>query len=95
MSVQPAKAVPAARGAHVPVPLMLQAAQVPQALLVQQTPSVHMPLKHSVFAVQVAPLALRLVQVPEMQLYPLTQSPSPAQAVRQVEVPHRKWPGQG
>ncbi len=67
MSAQPAKAVPDDSGAQVPVPVRLQAAQVPQALLVQQTPSVHMPLKHSVPAAQVVPLALRLVQVPERQ----------------------------
>jgi hypothetical protein len=87
--------VPDATGAQTPVPVTLQAAQVPHELLVQQTPSVHMPLKQSVPAPQVAPFALRLVQVPEMQLVPVTQSPFPAQVVRQAVVPHMKWPGQG
>jgi hypothetical protein len=68
MSVQAADVVPDAIGAQVPLPLMLQAAQVPHPPLVQQTLSVHMLLKHSVPAEQVAPFALRLVQVPEMQL---------------------------
>lgn len=69
MSGQLADAVPAASGAQSPaLPETLQAAQVPQALLLQQTPSVHMPLAHSPAAAQVVPFALRFVQVPEMQL---------------------------
>jgi hypothetical protein len=68
MSEQPADVVPDATGAQVPLPLMLQDRHEPQALLVQQTPSVHIPLKQSVPAVQLVPFAFRLVQVPEMQL---------------------------
>jgi hypothetical protein len=68
VQVAAAQVVPAIAGAQVPAPLMLQAKQVPQELLMQQTPSVHMVLAHSVPAVQVVPLALRFVQVPEMQL---------------------------
>ena len=83
-----AQVVPAATGAQVPLPLMLQAEQVAQELLVQQTPLVHIVLAHSVPAAQVVPFALRLVQAPEMQLKPVTQSSAPAQVVRQLVEPH-------
>jgi hypothetical protein len=90
MSAQAADVVPVGSGAQPPaLPETLQEAQVPQALLVQQTPSVHMPLAHSVPAAQAAPFTLRLVQVPEMQLKPVTQSPFPPQVVRQAVLPQR------
>ena len=41
------------------LPVALQAWQVPQALLVQQKPSVQLPLMHWLGPVQVRPLALR------------------------------------
>jgi hypothetical protein len=64
-----AQIVPADSGAHEPaLPVRLQEAQLPQDALEQQTPSVHMVLAHSAPAVQVVPFALRLVQIPEMQL---------------------------
>ena len=61
-------AVPAATGAQVPPPLTLQALQVPQAVVLQQTPSVHIPLRHSPAAAQVAPSGFRLVQTPDWQV---------------------------
>ena len=38
-----------------PLPLRLHDSQVPQALLVQQTPSVQKPPPHSLLTAQVAP----------------------------------------
>jgi hypothetical protein len=64
-----AQIVPAASGAQDPaLPARLQAPQLPHEALVQQTPSVHIPVPHSVPAAQEAPFGLRFVQVPETQL---------------------------
>jgi hypothetical protein len=54
----------AAIAEQVPAPLRLHAAQVPQALALQQTPSVQKPLPHSSATAQVFPRAFRGVQVP-------------------------------
>jgi len=51
--------------AQVPLPLMLQAWQVPQALVEQHTPSTQkLPLVHSCVVPQVAPGAVCATQVP-------------------------------
>lgn len=70
MSAQAAPAlVPAATGVHVPALLpTLHDEQVPQPGLEQQTPSVHMPLRHSEPAEQGVPSRLRLVQTPDWQV---------------------------
>jgi hypothetical protein len=87
--------VPVARGVQVPaLPLTLHDAQVPQAGLAQQTPSVHMLLRHSPPATQVVPSGLRFVQTPDWQVYPVTHSVSFVQVVRQAVPPHWKCPGQ-
>jgi hypothetical protein len=57
-------AVPLATLAQTPVPEMLQAWQVPQALTMQQTLSVQLPLPHSWSAPQLAASAFLAVQVP-------------------------------
>jgi hypothetical protein len=62
--------------------------QLPQVELVQQYPSVQLPLKHSAPAVQIAPLAFRLVQTFDMHVKPVAQSPSPPHVVRQAAAPH-------
>ena len=49
-----------------------------------------LPLKHSVPAVQTAPLAFRSVQAFDMQVNPAAQSASPLHIVRQVGEPHAK-----
>jgi hypothetical protein len=64
-----------------------QVAHVPQLAIVQQNPSVQLPLKHSVPSAQVAPFALRLVQTFDMQVKPAAQSPSPAHVVRHADAP--------
>jgi len=87
--------VPSGRGAQVPdLPARLHALQAPQERLWQQTWSVHMPLKHWALVVQAVPSGCRLVQVPDWQVLPVTQSPSEAQLVRQPLPPHRRCPGQ-
>jgi hypothetical protein len=50
--------------AQVPLPLMLQAWQVPQALVEQQTPSTQLPLPHSWLVPQAIPRPLSATQVP-------------------------------
>ncbi len=55
---------PAAMGAQVPLALRLHDSQVPQALLLQQTPSVQKPLAHSSLTPQVLPSAFLAVQTP-------------------------------
>jgi hypothetical protein len=57
-------AVPAAIGAQVPVALTLQAWQVPQVLVEQQTPSTQLPLPHSCAVPQAAPSPLWATQLP-------------------------------
>lgn len=55
---------PAAIAEQVPTVLRLHAWQVPQTLVVQQTPSVQKPVPHSSLAAQLFPGAFRGVQVP-------------------------------
>jgi hypothetical protein len=55
---------PVAIGAQVPVPVMLQAWQLPQPLVEQQTPSMQLPLPHSWPVPQVAPRPFWAVQLP-------------------------------
>lgn len=50
--------------AQVPLPLRLQAWQVPQALVEQQTPSMQLPLPHSWSVPQAVPRPLSATQVP-------------------------------
>lgn len=79
--------VPTATGAQVPaLPLRLQAWQVPQAALEQQTPSVHSPLWHSRLVLQAAPSAFKVAstQTPSRQTPPVAQSPLAAHTVRQL-----------
>jgi hypothetical protein len=67
LGAQPARgaAVPAGTFVQVPrVPVRLQAWQVPQPLLAQQTPSAQKPELHSAPAVQVVPLPFFETQVP-------------------------------
>src|SRR5262249_52833679 len=59
-----------------------------------QTPSVHMPLRQSAFAVQLVPSVFRLVQMPLWQVVPATQSVFKAQMVKQAVGPQMKLPGQ-
>jgi hypothetical protein len=47
--------------------LRLQDSQVPQALLLQQTPSVQKPLPHSLLTAQVAPSAFLSLHIPAVQ----------------------------
>jgi hypothetical protein len=58
---------PEAMGAQVPLAVRLHDSQVPQALLVQQTPSVQKPLPHSLLTAQVAPSAFLGLQEPAEQ----------------------------
>jgi len=55
---------PSATFEQVPSPFRLQAWQVPQDPVPQQTPSTQLPLPHSCAAAQTAPLALRATQLP-------------------------------
>jgi hypothetical protein len=48
---------------QVPLPLRLQALQVPQAADVQQTPSVQWPVPHSWSDPQLVPAAFRVAQL--------------------------------
>jgi len=90
-----ATAVPGGSGVQVPAfPVRLHEAQVPQDALAQQTPSAHIVLRHSEPAVQAAPSTLRLVQLPDWQVYPVTQSAGAVQVARQVIPPHCRCPGQ-
>ncbi len=87
--------VPTGRGAQVPaLPLTLQALHAPHEALWQQTLSVHIPVKQSALLAQAAPSGLRLLQLPDWQVYPVTQSPSEAQRVRHPLPPQMKCPGQ-
>jgi hypothetical protein len=88
MHVDVGSAAPALTGWQVPWNAgNPQVAQVPQLAIVQQNPSVQLPLKQSVPTVQVAPFAFRLVQTFDMQVKPDAQSPSPAHVVRHAEAP--------
>jgi len=76
--------VPAATGVQVPAaPATLQARQVPQLPVVQQTPSTQKPPSHSVPAAQAWPRGLRPHE-PALHTWPAAQSASTPQAVRQV-----------
>src|SRR5262245_58665643 len=76
---------PAATGWQVPCrPATAHELQEVQLAAAQQNPSVQLPLKHSVAAVQAAPFALRSVQTFDMHLKPPAQSPSPPHVVRQA-----------
>jgi hypothetical protein len=52
---------------QVPMPLRLQAWQVPHEVVEQQTPSTQLPMLHSWALPQVAPLALRAAQAVPLQ----------------------------
>jgi hypothetical protein len=83
-------AVPAATGAHAPVPETLHAWQAGQVGLPQHTPSTQLPLMHWVPAPQATPLALsaqlRVAPAP-WQVNGATQSASVAHVVLHAEVP--------
>jgi len=64
----PAGSLTRPTGAQVPVPETAQDRQLPQGPLVQQTPSVHMLLRHSALAAHDTPNGLRLVQEPDWQV---------------------------
>jgi hypothetical protein len=70
-------------GAQLPVPETAHDWQLPQGPLEQQTPSVHIVLRHCVPAVHDDPSGSRFVQEPAWQVSPPVQSPLLAQAVRQ------------
>jgi hypothetical protein len=55
---------PEPMGAQAPVPEMLQAWQLPQPLLEQQTPSMQLPLPHSWPVPQVVPRTFLAAQLP-------------------------------
>jgi hypothetical protein len=79
-------AAPAGIGLQAPAPPpTLQAIQVPQLVVEQQTPSTQLPLSHSVPAVQTCPSRF-FPQEPPLQTVPGPHSLSPEQAARQ-EVP--------
>jgi hypothetical protein len=96
MSMQrPLGSAPIGTGEQVPAwPVMLQALQAVQEALMQQTPSVHMPLRQAALLVQLCPRGLRLVQMPLRQAVPATQSVFRVQTVRQAVGPQTKLPGQ-
>jgi len=56
---------------QVPLPLELQDWHVPQLEVVQQTPSVQLPLVHSLAAAQAAPLAFLARQLPAVVVLPV------------------------
>ena len=64
-------AVFSATFAQVPMPLMLQAWQVGHPAVVQQTPSVQLPLPHSLLPTQVAPFPFFATQLPGVVVLPL------------------------
>jgi hypothetical protein len=75
---------PAATDLQVPaLPVTLHAWQVPQLVLVQQTPSTQLLLAHSVPAVQAWPACLR-PHIPSVQKFPGAQSALPVQTVTQA-----------
>jgi hypothetical protein len=57
--------------AQVPLPLTLHDWHVPQLEVVQQTPSVQLPLVHSLAASQVAPFAFLAAQLPGVAVVPV------------------------
>ena len=79
--------VPVVMNEQLPIPLTLQAWQVPQGPVPQQTPSVQKPVRHWVPPVQAWPFGLRaqLLLVPDpWQVSGATQSPSAVQVVLQT-----------
>lgn len=74
-------------GPQVPVPETAQDRQLPQGPLEQQTPSVHIVLRHSVPEVHPDPSGFKFVQEPIWQVSPPMQSPLPAHIVRQAPAP--------
>jgi hypothetical protein len=64
-------AVLSATFAQVPMPLMLHAWQAGQLAVVQQTPSVQLPLPHSLLPPQVAPFPFFATQLPGVVVLPL------------------------
>jgi hypothetical protein len=75
---------PAGTGLQLPaLPVTLHDVQVAQLPDEQQTPSTQLPLSHSAPAAQICPSRF-LPHEPLLQTMPLTQSPSPEQAARQV-----------
>ena len=86
-------ALPAAIGAQVPLPLTLQALQVPVQLpTLQQTPSVQKPVAHWFPPLQATPPPSLGVQAPPEQKALSMQSVSTLQLVWQAVAPHRYWP---
>jgi hypothetical protein len=73
---------PAGLGLHVPTrPVTLQASQAPPQVLLQHTPSAHIPLVHSLAAEQAVPLFFFGWQVAFLeQKFPVEQSPSKSTA---------------
>jgi hypothetical protein len=57
--------------AHVPAPLTLHDWQAGQLEVVQQTPSVQLPVAHSFVAPQVAPFAFLATQLPGVVVFPV------------------------
>jgi hypothetical protein len=83
-------AVPAATGAHAPVPETLHAWQAGQLGLPQQTPSTQLPLMHWVPEAHASPLALSAqlrVAPPPWHVKGATQSASVAQVVLHAFAP--------
>jgi hypothetical protein len=78
--------VPATIGAQDPAPLTLQAWQVGQEALPQQTPFVQNPLMHWLPLAQVRPLGF-WAQFPAWQVLGATQSPSAVQVVLHAAAP--------
>jgi len=77
-------------GTSVQVPRLsarLHARQVPQLPALQHTPSMQNPLVHCPPALQAAPSGRSPMQAPPLQKWPLVQSASPVQAVRQDDAP--------
>jgi hypothetical protein len=60
-------AVPLVTAVHVPLPVRLQAWQVPHTADVQQTPSTQLPVPHSLPMLQAAPFAFFATQAPAAQ----------------------------
>jgi len=85
--VQRLSTVPAATFAHIPEPP--HAWQRGQLATPQQCPSVHRPVPHSWAPPQLAPEAFFGMHAPfvPVQKYPLTQSASLEQPLRQATVP--------
>jgi hypothetical protein len=84
-------AVPAATGAHVPLPERLQAWQPPQLGCPQQTPSTQLPLMHWPPCVQARPFFLSAqLMAPGVPWHVkgARQSPSPVQEILHALVPH-------